>query len=159
MSAESETQQTTKFSRALIGGTAIILILLLLILGIGLYLSISDRGGIGIWLQTIRDFLLVGLLLEVTLFIMAAIFFVWRLGRFLEETTSEIKTLSADARETAHIAQESLHLLHRHLIQPILYLHALWKELRTLIRSWTGLKQAATVEEKKTAVQADSDSN
>ena len=130
------------------GAPSFFLILLFSILGIGLLLSLSDRGEIGIWLRTIRDFLLVGLLLEVTLFVVSAIYFVWRLGHFIEETSLELKTLSGDARETAHIAQESLQVLHHHLVQPILYLHALWKELQGLFGAWAGLKQAANEEEK-----------
>ena len=159
MSVESETQRITSFSRVLIWGTLIFLMLFLFILGIGLFLSLSDRGEIGIWLRTIRDFLLVGLLLELTLFVVSAIYFVWRLGHFIEETSIEIKTLSGDARETAHIAQESLQVLHHHLVQPILYLHAIWKELQGLFRAWSGLKQAANEAEKNSAVQKDADSN
>ena len=159
MSVESETQRITSFSRVLIWGTLIFLILLLFILGIGLFLSLSDRGEIGIWLRTIRDFLLVGLLLEVTLFVVSAIYFIWRLGHFIEETSGELKAISGDARETAHIAQESLQVLHHHLVQPILFLHALWKELQGLFRAWAGLKQAATEEENISAVQKDTDSN
>ena len=159
MSVESETQRIASFSRVLIWGTLIFLILLLFILGIGLFLSWSDRGEIGIWLRTIRDFLLVGLLLEVTLFVVSAIYFIWRLGHFIEETSGELKALSGDARETAHIAQESIQVLHHHLVQPILFLHALWKELQGLFRAWAGLKQTATKEENISAVQKDTDSN
>ena len=159
MSVESETQRIASFSRVLIWGTLIFLILLLFILGIGLFLSLSDRGEIGIWLRTIRDFLLVGLLLEVTLFVVSAIYFIWRLGHFIEETSGELKAISGDARETAHIAQESIQVLHHHLVQPILLLHALWKELQGLFRAWAGLKQAATEEDNISAVQKDTDSN
>lgn len=159
MSAESEDTQSPSWQRVLTLGTLFFLLLFALIIALGIYLSWSDQGEISVWLQTIRDFLLVGILLEVALLTASAVILVWRLGRFIESTTREISLLSGDARETARIAQDGIQTVHRLLVQPVLQLHALWVELRGLLRAWLGFKQATTESDNPASVQTDPDSS
>ena len=159
MSVEPSSDRVASFGRALFWGTLLFLTILFLILGVGLFLALSDRGEIGAWLQSLRDFLIIALLLELTLFVVAAIAFVWRLSRFVGEMSLELSALSGDARETTRIARESIQILHRHLIQPILDLRALWIELRGVIRAWAGLKRATAADESPASAHAESESN
>ncbi|MCY3836332.1 MAG: hypothetical protein OXF83_07875 [Anaerolineaceae bacterium] len=159
MSVESEEQKTPSWRRIFFWGTTLFLLLFALIIGLGIYFSVSESGEFGVWLRSIRDFLLVGILLELALLTGSAVILVWRLVRFIESTSREISLLSGDARETARIAQESIETLHRLLVQPVLQLHALWVELKGLVKAWLGFKQAMAESEKPAPVQTDPDSS
>ncbi len=162
MSVEREeiaAERKGSLGRAALWGALFFIAILSLIVGIGVLLVLNDQGTVGAWLRALRDFMVLALLLELTLCALVAIWFFWRLSRFLEEISTELKNLSGDTLETLQLIQTTVQSLHQQLLRPWLYFGKWLIELQALLRAWLGLKEMVQERDAPAGPQAEVDSN
>ncbi len=139
---EAESQNGMSFTRWVMIGAGALGGITLLVLVIGVILALIDSSYWAPRISSIRDLVIIVVVLEFILIIAALTVLILQVARLINLLQNEIKPILENTKETVDTAKGTAQFVGKNVAQPVVKAGTFFAGLRVFLREWGGIRRA-----------------